>query len=247
VEDNVNRHFYNWFPLFIGLVLTLTAVVSANNETNGKDQNTQSTGQDMQITPADPMNRKFVPGDAVQIIAILDTNSFINGTYPIDDAGYVELPIYGKVRITQMTATEFTGFLLEKYKDWLSYPFLQVKPLIRLSVLGGVPRPGFYYFDQDYSLWEVMKMVGGTLDEDGLKQMKWMRNGESVQENLIPYIQSGVALKNISFQSGDQIWVRSPNKPGFFEKSRNFFSFVGAITGFFTLYLSYQRFIVRGR
>ena len=245
----MDRYFVKWVFLFMALFLTLTVTVSANNEIDeqNQNQNTQTAGQDVQVLPSDPMNRKFVPGDAVQIIAVLDTNSFINGTYPIDDAGYVELPIYGKVRIAQMTATEFTGFLLEKYKDWLSYPFIQVKPLIRLSVLGGVPRPGFYYFDQDYSLWEVMKMVGGTLDEDGLKQMKWMRNGESVQENLIPYIQSGVALKNISFQSGDQIWVRSPNKPGFFERSRSFFSFVGAITGFFTLYLSYQRYIVRGR
>ena len=192
-------------------------------------------------------NRPFVPGDAVEVSTYPDTLFFLNAIYPIDDAGYIELPIHGKTRISQMNQLEFVNFLLDKYKDYLRFPNIQVKPMIRLSVLGGVPRPGFYYFDKDYSLWDVMKLVGGTMDEDGLKKIRWKRDGEVVEDNVIPFLQSGIALKNISFRSGDQIWVRSPNKPGFLEKSRSYMNFLTAAASFFTLYLTYQSVIVGRR
>lgn len=185
----------------------------------------------------------FVPGDAVFISAFPDTGIFLNGVFPIDDRGYVELPIYGKAKISHMSREQFVNFLRENFRDYLRYPHLYIKPLIRVSVLGGVPAPGFYYFDPDRSFWELMYEVRGTTDEDGLKEIRWKRSGKVVQGDMIPDLQSGISLRKMGFRSGDQIWVKTPGKPGFVERFSRYFTFVTAGATVFTLYLTYLRFL----
>ena len=186
----------------------------------------------------------FVPGDAVEISVFPDTTSFLNQVFPIDDRGYIDLPIIGKVKITDMSKQEFIEFIQENFKDYLRYPYIVVKPMIRISVLGGVLRPGFYYVDPDMTLWEVMHRVGGTLDEEGLKEMRWERDREVVQKDLIPYLQKGTSLRAMGFRSGDQIWVKSPGKPGLMDKVLRYMPVVTMFTTLFTLYYTYQRTIL---
>ena len=182
----------------------------------------------------------FVPGDAVSISTLPDSASFLNNVFPIDDRGYVEFPIYGKVKISHMSKDQLVAYIKDQFRNELLYDNLQVKPMVRISVLGGVPTPGFYYFDPDRSLWEVLQEVGGTQDEDGLKQMRWKRSGKAVEENLIPSLQSGISLKRMGFRSGDQIWVRTPNKPGTLEKVRGYLNLVTAVASAATLIITYQ-------
>ncbi len=182
----------------------------------------------------------FVPGDAIMVSTFPDTASFLNQSFPISDRGFIELPIYGKVRITDMSKAELENFIEEKFRDYLRFPYVQIKPLIRVSILGGVPNPGLYYFDPDRSLWQLVYMAGGTVDEDGLKDMKWERNRDAVKKNLIPYLQNGISLKNMGFQSGDQILVKTPGKPGFIEKLSRFFPIFTFATSVFTFYYTYQ-------
>jgi protein involved in polysaccharide export with SLBB domain len=183
----------------------------------------------------------FTPGDGVMISVFPDTASFLNNIFPIDDRGYVELPIYGKIRLTDMTKVEFENFLKDKYRDYLRFPYVRVKTMIRVSVLGGVPTPGFYYYDPEYSLWELIHRAGGTTDEDGLKKMKWQRDRDDVNDNLIPYLQSGISLQNMGFRSGDQIWVRTPAKPSAFQQiTRTVFPFITFALSMFTFYYTYQ-------
>ncbi|NOX36472.1 MAG: hypothetical protein GXO78_02965 [Calditrichaeota bacterium] len=186
----------------------------------------------------------FVPGDAVEISVFPDTTSFLNQVFPIDDRGYIDLPIIGKVKITDMSKQEFIEFIQENFKDYLRYPYIVVRPMIRISVLGGVPRPGFYYVDPDMTLWEVMHRVGGTLDEEGLKEMRWERDRKIIQKDLIPYLQKGTSLRTMGFRSGDQIWVKTPGKPGLMDKILRYMPVVTMFTTLFTLYYTYQRTIL---
>lgn len=205
---------------------------------------TDNSGTNEALTPPQPQNqslpgRTFIAGDAVAISTMPDSLSFLNNIFPIDDRGFVELPIYGKAKITHMTVEEFENFIRENFKDYLRFPDIKAKPMIRLSVLGGVARPGLFYFDANHSLWEVMYEVGGPLNEDGLKQMRWERSGKTVEGNLVPHIQTGISLRDLGFRTGDQIWVRSPQRPGFAEKARGYLSFVAAAASIVTVYITY--------
>lgn len=234
-------NFQSWpfrnhlITLLIAFFVQLPLVsLKAEPGINGGNENAQESPQD------EPTALPFRPGDGVKVSAFPDTLKIVNRVYPITELGYIDLPIYGKVRITDMTKVQLENFLKEKFRDYLRFPNIQVKPMIRVSVLGGVPTPGFYYFDPDLSLWELLNQTGGTIDEDGLKGMKWERDRRAVKTNLIPYLQSGISMKHIGIRSGDQIWVRTPGKPGFIERLSKFFPIFTFATGVFTFYYTYQ-------
>ena len=234
-----NYCFTKYLAFLLAGLLLATPCLS---ETPGTDDS--GTNEASAPTPPQPQNqglpgRTFVAGDAVSISTMPDSLSFLNNIFPIDDRGFVELPIYGKAKITHMTVEEFEKFIRENFKDYLRFPDIKAKPMIRLSVLGGVARPGLFYFDANHSLWEVIYEVGGTLDEDGLKDMRWERNGKTVEGNLVPSIQTGISLRDLGFRTGDQIWVKSPNRPGFAEKARGYLSFIAAAASIVTVYITY--------
>ena len=147
------------------------------------------------------------PGEAIRIYAYPDTGAFVNGFYPVDGQGRIYLPILGKMDISNMTENEFLDTLKKQYINYLRYPNLQVRHLIRISLLGGFQKPGLYYIDPDFSMWDAVYQTGGTTREDGLKRMRWERDRAMVAEDIIPYYQSGQSLSSIGFKSGDQLWT----------------------------------------
>jgi len=187
----------------------------------------------------------FHPGDAVMVSVFPDTASFLNRIFPIDDAGYVLMPIVGKVHVSKMTEQELVDFILKNFRDQLKYPYVQVRPLIRVSVLGGVARPGFYYIDPNRSLWELIYETGGPILEDGLKKMKWERNREYVSKDLIPYLQSGQSLAHIGLKSGDQIWTPSQKARTWVDIFRDLMIVTSFFMTFYVIYRDYRRFEVR--
>jgi len=90
-------------------------------------------------------------------------------------------------------------------------PNLYVKPMIRVAVVGGFVTPGLYYVDEKMSLWDLIKMAGGPNHEDAIKEINWERNGENVIEDVTPFLEHGVSLKSMGFQSGDLVWAPSPD------------------------------------
>ncbi|MDO5576549.1 MAG: polysaccharide biosynthesis/export family protein [Fibrobacter sp.] len=149
----------------------------------------------------------FQPGDAVSIFLPLDTGSFLNGTYPIDHSGNIIIPAYGQIRVTEFTSDQLKSHIQTTYQEYLRYPEMQVEPLIRISLQGGFITPGFYYARPDQSLWNLIALAGGTTTERGLKKMRWERSNSIQERDLIPALQSGKSLRDLGFQSGDQIWT----------------------------------------
>jgi len=209
--------------------------------------NDNSGAQQETVKKSEYSTPVFKPGDAVQIIVFPDTTSFLNNTFPIDDQGYVFLPLVGRTKISNKSKKEFLKFLTDNYSQYLKFPFIQVRPLIRISILGGVQKPGMYYVDPSLSLWETIKISGGPLKEDGLKEMRWERNKKVVKDDLIPYLQSGQSLRNIGFRSGDQIWVPSPDRPTFWTRVGQVLPIVSFAISTYTLYWAIQNGVFRGR
>jgi protein involved in polysaccharide export with SLBB domain len=150
---------------------------------------------------------KFFAGDGVRIKSIQDTASFLNGVYPIDSDGFVYLPIIGRYYILDKSPLQFMAMLQKQYVQYLRFPELIVRPLIRVSLLGGFFKPGLYYAEPERSIWDLVYMAGGTTNEDGIKRMRMERSRQVISDNLVPYLQSGESIADIGFKSGDQIWT----------------------------------------
>jgi protein involved in polysaccharide export with SLBB domain len=189
---------------------------------------------------------RFVkPGDAVRIYAIPDTASFLNGFYPIDGEGKIYLPILGKMSITGMSEKALADTLKAFYINYLRYPNLQIRPLIRISLLGGFHKPGLFYVDPDCSMWDAVYLAGGTLFEDGLKRMEWERDRKPVSKDVIPFLQSGQSLRSLGFKSGDQLWTPSKEMQSWWERFGRetiFGELVPIVSTAATLYITYLTF-----
>ena len=183
----------------------------------------------------------FKPGDGLFIGTLPDTMSFFNRVISIDDMGFAEFPIIGRVEITKMSTAELTEFVKKNFQQYLRTPNVYVKPMLRASILGGVANPGLYYFDYHQSLWDVVRLAGGTTLEDGIKEMVWERDRDEVVDDLIPYFEKGISLRNMGFKSGDQLWTPTPGETFWDQFRTDVIPIITFATSMIMLYLTYQQ------
>ncbi|MCK4754886.1 MAG: hypothetical protein KAS58_06605, partial [Calditrichia bacterium] len=183
---------------YLQLLLPLNALLAA---TNSVEPGVVSTPEDQESNQ--PAELTYIPGDAILLSTYPDTTSFLNGIYPIDDQGYIEFPIGDRIYITNMNEENFLKYLKDNYQNYMRSPNLFVKPMMWVAVVGGFVTPGFYYVDNKMSLWDLIRLAGGPSHEEAIKDINWERNGEKVIDDVTPFLEHGVSLKNMGFKSGD--------------------------------------------
>ena len=159
----------------------------------------------------------FKAGEGIQINVYPDTVSFLNDTFPIDGNGDVTFPIIGKINVLKMTRADLEKQLKKTFGRFLISTNMYINPVIRVSLLGGFQRPGLYYVDHNTTLWQLLHRAGGPVREDGVTELVWERDGQEKSDELASLFGSGVSLKKMGFQSGDQIWTPSPDARTFWD------------------------------
>jgi polysaccharide export outer membrane protein len=190
---------------------------------------------------------QFRPGDAVKITVYPDTAAFPNGVYRIDSQGRIDLPILGLIDIQSMTPVELKDTVKNTFINFLPHPNISIRPLIRISLLGGFFRPGLYWIDPRASIWDAVQMAGGIEREDGVGLLRWERSRKLVSSDCVPVFQSGESLSEIGFQSGDQLWVTSRPKRQSWEIFRQEIvpvatTLITTVSSILTLYITYEAF-----
>ncbi len=155
----------------------------------------------------------FVPGDAVRITVWQDpgiegadvSQLGIADDYLIDRAGYIFMPLIGRLRIVGHTSIELADLLAERYKKYMSGLNFVCTPLIRLNILGAVNKPGSYLLEEDATLWEAIGLADGPAPGVNLDEIALLRGGEVVAEKLLSQYENAYSLKEIGVRSGDQL------------------------------------------
>lgn len=156
-------------------------------------------------------NWNFQSGDALCISTVPDTG-FPNGIYQIHGNGNVDLPMLGTVKVVPSQKDSFELLIRLAYVHYIKDPNILVHRMIRVSLLGGFIKPGLYWISPETTLWNAVYMAGGPMHEDGIKKMRWERNGKIVKRKLVHDFESGKTLNEMGFNSGDQISVTSRSK-----------------------------------
>ncbi len=184
----------------------------------------------------------FKAGDGLFISTFPDTTSFLNGVFPIDDGGFCEFPIIGKIDVVALQKENLLKFLRKNFRSYLRYPNnIYVKPVIRVSLLGGFARPGLYYVDAHSTLWQTVNLAGGPLLEDGIYDMRWERDEDEVSDKVLKYFENGVSLAKMGFKSGDILWTPSPDRRTVWDAIRDVLPVLTFATSMWMLYNTYQR------
>lgn len=152
----------------------------------------------------------FQPGDAVRIrvweLYQEQTQAFhLSGDYPINQDGFIIMPLLGEIKVQGLTVNECMNVLTEKLKMYLHNPYVEVRPLIRIVMQGAFNRPGSYRVDPSASLWDLVAEAGGPAANCDLRKMVVERGGKVVIKDVLQSFENGYSLDEIGIESGDQI------------------------------------------
>jgi polysaccharide export outer membrane protein len=128
-----------------------------------------------------------------------------NGDYPVEEDGKVAFPGLGRLQITGVPYQTIREQLEAKYALTMTAPVVILTPLVRVSVLGAVSRPGLYQISPTHSLVDVIAMAGGFAPGAKQSDVEVARNGSIQKVNADSLRASGGTLVNL--RSGDQIFV----------------------------------------
>lgn len=170
-------------------------------------------------------NGDFAPGD--RIVIHVAQEQTLNDTFPVRAGRVLILPNLDEISMAGVLRSEAQTYLTAQIAKYVKDPTVIVDPLIRVSILGAVARPGFYTVRADMLASEVIMAGGGPAGNANLRNAVIRRNGTVVrdQKELAVAFNRGVSLDALNLQAGDEIYVGEKGN------ARNSIAYVAAISG----------------
>jgi hypothetical protein len=151
----------------------------------------------------------FQPGD--RILLRVEGETALTDTFVVAAGPSVSLPapVSHDIPLAGVLRSELAGYLRERVGKYVRDPVVHVRSLMRVSVVGGVPRPGFFMVPADAPLPDVLMLAGGWSGDANLKDLRVERGTERLWEGeaLQTATREGRTLDQLSLRAGDQIVV----------------------------------------
>ncbi|WP_051353587.1 polysaccharide biosynthesis/export family protein [Acinetobacter nectaris] len=139
--------------------------------------------------------------------------------YPIDQDGYIQLPLVGQYKAEGKTLAQINKDIRHLLSRYLKSPDVLVRVLSyqgkRYSVQGNVTKGGQYYLsDQPVSLYAALGMAGGVTSNGDSTSISLVRNGQTYNLNTVALEKAGFSLNKLFIQPNDTVYVnaRANNK-----------------------------------
>jgi polysaccharide export outer membrane protein len=219
------------YLIYIGCFLILSSCVTQRNlEYLRKDKKTSAAFSEPKFS-----EYRLQPNDALYIqISSLDdesTNIFAQSarrqftldpfsaylsSYTIDQEGYIQLPVIGKIRASGKTTLEVSQLIKDSVENILSMPLVSVKLVNQyVSVLGEVTSPGHYIYSQDkLTIFNALGLAGDITPYGNRNKVTLIRNenGKTIQVNFDLTSQEILSSRYYYIQPNDLIYVRPLRK-----------------------------------
>jgi protein involved in polysaccharide export with SLBB domain len=160
----------------------------------------------------------FAPGDGVRISVWRDPSLSgrdggqdlrLNDDFLIDRKGYIQLPVVGEIRAVGHTRKSLKRAIEDSLRIRAWAMQVACSPLIRVTLMGAVNRPGSYLIEPKDSLWELVNKAGGPANNADVRKIYVQRGGSKVIANLLEGFEQAHSLEQIGVRSGDQVYVPS--------------------------------------
>jgi polysaccharide biosynthesis/export protein len=95
----------------------------------------------------------------------------IRSGYLVDENGFVELPVIGKVKLAGMSRLDATELLKNRYSEYLKSPVINIQiQNFKVTVLGDVSKPGTFHIPNErITLLEAIG-IAGDLKMTGIRK-----------------------------------------------------------------------------
>jgi polysaccharide biosynthesis/export protein len=169
----------------------------------------------------------FQVGDQVTIY--IDGQTELSSSYVVEPTRAIMIPGVGSVPLRGVLRSELEGYLTEYLGRYVRSPDVRAASTIRIMVLGGVGRPGFYSVPSHALVTDVIDAAGGTGHQSRLTGIRIERDGERVigGRQLVDAIIEGRTLDQLNVRAGDRVVVPEARS----QRVREYMGWVGAIGG----------------
>jgi len=144
----------------------------------------------------------------------------LSDTFAVGQGRDLILPAIGTVSLRGVLRSELEGHLTRYISQYVRDPVVHARPLLRLSILGAVARPGYYYVPTDAVLPDAMMAAGGPRPEAKMEKARIERGGSRVWEGdrLRLALAEGRTVDALNLRTGDQVVV--PTQSNLFDGVR---------------------------
>lgn len=149
----------------------------------------------------------FQAGDRVALqiegnVTLYDTVAVAAGS-KIDLKDIGEIPLHGVLR------SELQDHMSKQIARFIRDARVKATPLVRVSVLGPVGKPGFYFMPSDIPITEAIMRAGGPAGNTDLRKTIIRRGTEELYDsrNTQTALDQGRTLDQLSLRDGDSIEV----------------------------------------
>ncbi len=164
----------------------------------------------------------FFIGD--QLTVSLTGDTVVTGPVVVEPGRVVTIAGLPDIQMRGVLRSEAEEYLTEQVRRYIRDARVKVRPLIRLTFLGGVQAPGFYQMDAEIMLSDALMLAGGISNATELKRSKILRaDREMVDgETFTKAVSDGVSLDKLNLRGGDVIEVGQVSKTNWFTTLRTF-------------------------
>ena len=149
----------------------------------------------------------FRPGDRISLI--VEGNVLVNDTLSVLAGPKITLTDIGDIPLGGVLRSELQNHMKTQLAKYIKDARVRVTPLVSVSVLGPVGRPGFYFMPPDIPLTDAVMRAGGPGSTADLARSVIKRGTDELYDtrNTQTAFSEGLTLDQLSLRSGDQIVV----------------------------------------
>lgn len=149
----------------------------------------------------------FRPGDRIRLV--LDGSVTQDDTITVVAGSKVQLKDVGEIPLSGVLRSELQSHMSTQLARFIKDVRVRATPLVRLSVLGPVGKPGFYYMPPDIPLGEAVMRAGGPGGNADLNKAVIRRNTAELYDsrNTRTALNEGLTLDQLSLRDGDSIEI----------------------------------------
>jgi len=162
----------------------------------------------------------FMAGDRITLQ--VDSEPALSDTFPVGPNQEIVLPVVGVLSLHGVLRSELQAAMSRELGRFLRAPIVRATPLIRVSVIGEVGKPGFYLVPPTAVVSDVVTAAAGPTQKARVEKMWIERGGRRFMEGqpLQQLMAEGRTLDDANIRPGDKFVVPAQNQGSFFNTVR---------------------------
>jgi len=141
----------------------------------------------------------------------VDSEPALSDTFTVTTARTLVLPspVNHEISLGGVLRSELQSYLVQQLSQYLRSPAVRARALVRVSVQGGVVRPGYYAVPADALVADALMAAGGTLPTSKPGKMRLERGGHRLLDGkeVAQAVAQGRTFDDLNVQDGDQLVV----------------------------------------